>query len=82
MMAWQQKRFRDYWRHLSQSGKPGRPAIAKEVRDLIQDMWRSNPLWGSPQRRGPEQAMCVHTAGFEASSGVREPLRGHESPLV
>ena len=33
--AWQNKRFRDYWRRLSQNGTPGRPAIAKEVRELI-----------------------------------------------
>jgi putative transposase len=49
VIAWQKKRFRDYWRHLSQSGTPGRPAISKDVRDLIRDMWRSNPLWGSPR---------------------------------
>jgi hypothetical protein len=29
VIAWQKKRFRDYWRRLSQSGKPGRPAISK-----------------------------------------------------
>ena len=49
VIAWQNQRFRDYWRRLSQSSKPGRPAISKEVRDLIQDMWRSNPTWGSPR---------------------------------
>jgi hypothetical protein len=48
VIAWQKHRFRDYWRRLSQSGKPGRPALAKEVRDLIRDMWRANPTWGSP----------------------------------
>jgi len=49
VVAWQNKRFRDYWRRLSQNGKPGHPAISKEVRELIQDMWRSNPSWGSPR---------------------------------
>jgi hypothetical protein len=49
VLAWQKKRFRDYWRRLSQSGKPGRPPISKEVRDLIRDMWYSNPTWGSPR---------------------------------
>ena len=38
VIAWQKKRFRDHWRRLSQRGTPGRPAIAKEVRELIQDM--------------------------------------------
>ena len=49
VIAWQKKRFRAYWRRVSESGKPGRPAIAQEVRALIQDMWRSNPTWGSPR---------------------------------
>jgi putative transposase len=38
IIVWQKKRFRDHWRRLSQRGKPGRPAIAQEVRELIQDM--------------------------------------------
>jgi putative transposase len=43
ILAWQRRRFRDHWRDLSQQGKPGRPAMAKEVRQLIRDMWRANP---------------------------------------
>src|SRR5919109_2085875 len=43
VIAWQKKRFRDHWRRLSQRGTPGRPAIAQEVRRLIQAMWQSNP---------------------------------------
>ena len=46
---WQQKRFRCYWRALSQSGYPGRPKIAPELRTLIKRMWWSNPTWGSPR---------------------------------
>jgi putative transposase len=34
---------------LSQQGRPGRPTIAKEVRELIQAMWQANPTWGSPR---------------------------------
>jgi len=30
VIAWQNKRFRDYWRKLSQSGKPGRPPSTKK----------------------------------------------------
>jgi hypothetical protein len=32
---------------LSQGGKSGRPAVAKEVRDLIQTMSQANPTWGA-----------------------------------
>src|SRR5438874_5562946 len=39
VIAWQHKRFREHWRRLSQRGTPGRPALAKEIRDLIRQMW-------------------------------------------
>ena len=47
--TWQKKRFRDYWRALSQSAKPGRPRISRELRKLIERMWEANPTWGSPK---------------------------------
>jgi putative transposase len=59
VIAWQKKRFRDHWRRLSQRGKPGRPAIAQEVRELIQDMWQSNPTWGSPRIVGELQKLGI-----------------------
>jgi putative transposase len=62
VLVWQKKRFRDHWRRLSQNGNPGRPAIAKEVQELIQDMWRSNPLWGSPRIVGELQKLGIHVA--------------------
>jgi putative transposase len=62
VIAWQKTRFRDYWRHLSQSGKPGRPAVAKDVRNLIRDMWRSNPMWGSPRIVGELRKLGITVA--------------------
>ena len=49
VIAWQRKRCRDYWRHLSQQGTPGRPALTKEVRDLIRVSGQANPTWDSPR---------------------------------
>ena len=49
VIAWQRQRFRDHWRQLSQQGVPGRPTMAKEVRDLIRKMWQTNPTWGAPR---------------------------------
>jgi hypothetical protein len=43
VITWQRQRFRDHWRQLSQQGTPGRPTMAKEVRDLIRTMWQTNP---------------------------------------
>jgi putative transposase len=70
VIAWQKKRFRDDWRRLSQSGKPGRPAISKEVRELIQDMWRSNPTWGSPRIVGE-----LHKLGINVAKSTVEKYR-------
>jgi putative transposase len=79
ILAWQKKRFRDYWRHLSQSGKPGRPAITKEVRELIQDMWRSNPTWGSPRIVGELGKLGIHVAKFTVEK-YRPRIRKPSSP--
>ena len=62
VIAWQKKRFRDYWRRLSQNGKPGRPAISQAVRELIQDMWQSNPTWGSPRIVGELRKLGIDVA--------------------
>ncbi len=48
-IAWRRRRFREYWAKLSRSGKPGRPTVAREVRDLIRRMSLANPLWGAPR---------------------------------
>ena len=62
VIAWQQKRFRDHWRRLSQQGQPGRPGIATVVRELIRDMWRSNPTWGAPRIVGELRTLGLHVA--------------------
>jgi transposase InsO family protein len=62
VITWQKKRFRDYWRRLSENGKPGRPTISKEVRELIQDMWCCNPTWGSPRIVGELRKLGITVA--------------------
>jgi putative transposase len=74
VIAWQRKHFRDHWRRLSQRGKPGRPAMAKEVRDLIRTMWQSNPTWGAPRIVGELQKLGIDVEDLHeeprAGSGV------------
>ena len=70
ILAWQRRRFRDHWRDLSQQGKPGRPAMAKEVRQLIRDMWRANPTWGSPRIVGE-----LRKLGLEVAKSTVETYR-------
>jgi hypothetical protein len=48
------------------------PAISKEVRELIQDMWRANPTWSSPRIRGELRKLgitCAHPP--DCGSGAR-----------
>jgi putative transposase len=62
VIAWQRKRFRAHWRRLSQQGTPGRPAIAKDIRDLIRAMWQANPTWGSPRIVGELRKLGITVA--------------------
>jgi transposase InsO family protein len=70
VIAWQQQRFRDHWRRVSQQGTPGRPTIAKEVRTLIQAMWQANPTWGSPRIVGE-----LHKLGIDVAKSTVETYR-------
>jgi putative transposase len=59
---WQKRRFRDHWRSLSQSCKPGRPAVPREVRDLIRRISKANPDWGSPRIVGELGKLGIEVA--------------------
>ncbi|MFH1679892.1 MAG: integrase core domain-containing protein, partial [Candidatus Eisenbacteria bacterium] len=50
VVSWHRKGFRLYWRW--KSGKPGRPCVPKNVRDLIRRMSSENPRWGAPRIYG------------------------------
>ena len=43
---WHTTAFRLYWRRKSR-GRPGRPLVPKEMRDLIRRLSRENPLWSA-----------------------------------
>jgi|SRR5579863_679281 len=52
VIAWQRRGFSWYWRWKSRQGKPGRPTIDFDVRELIRKMSLANPLWGAPRIHG------------------------------
>jgi putative transposase len=51
-IAWHRKGFRLYWTWKVRRGKPGRPALPQEVRDLIRMRSQNNPLWGAARIHG------------------------------
>jgi putative transposase len=52
VLAWHRAGFRLFWTWKVRHGKPGRPTISCEVRDLIRQMCRENPGWGAPRIHG------------------------------
>ena len=52
VIAWHRKGFRLFWTWKVRRGRSGRPAVPKDVRDLIRKMSRENPLWGAPRIHG------------------------------
>src|SRR5690242_13822462 len=52
VIGWHYKGFRLFWTWKSRHGRPGRPAVSLEVRQLIRRMSRQNPLWGAPKMNG------------------------------
>jgi putative transposase len=52
VLAWHRAGFRLFWTWKVQRGRPGRPVVSHEVRDLIRRMCRENPSWGAPRIHG------------------------------
>src|SRR5438309_6166568 len=52
VIAWHRKGFRLFWTWRIRRGKPGRPKVPQEIRDLIRMLSRHNPRWGAPRIHG------------------------------
>jgi transposase InsO family protein len=75
ILRWHRAGFRAYWRWKSR-GRPGRPRITRELRELIRQMSKENPLWGAPRIHGE-----LLKLGFEiAESTVSKYMIRHRGP--
>ena len=52
VIGWHRKGCRLFWTWKSQRGKPGRPPVSREIRDLVRRMSRENTRWGAPRIHG------------------------------
>ena len=52
VVDWKSRRFRRRWTRKSQGGRPGRPSVPMEIRQLIRKMARANVLWGALRIHG------------------------------
>src|ERR1700681_17838 len=76
IIRWNRAGFRAYWRWRSRN-HVGRPKISAELRTLISEMSRANPLWGAPHIHGE-----LLKLGFEVaqSTVARYMCRRHSRP--
>jgi len=51
LVRWHRGGFRLFWRWKSRR-RGGRPAVPANVRSLVRQMSRENPLWGAPRIHG------------------------------
>jgi transposase InsO family protein len=77
VVAWHRAGFRRFWTWKVRCGQPERPAIPREVRDLIRQMCRENPGWGAPRIHGE-----LLKLGFDIgeSSVSKYMVRGRKPP--
>ena len=59
VIRWQRTSFKLFWTWKSRRTRPGRPAVAPEVRALIRRMSKANPLWGAPRIHGELQKLGI-----------------------
>src|SRR5260370_28680419 len=68
VIGWHRKGFQLFWTWKVRHGQPGRPAVSKEIRQLIRKMSRENPLWGAPRIHGE-----LLKLGLDSPAGMRRP---------
>jgi len=74
VVRWHRRGFRLYWAWKSRR-RWGRPAIGRELRDLIRQMSRANPLWGAPRIHGELLKLGLTVSQATVSKYMVRPRR-------
>src|SRR3989449_10052187 len=74
VVRWHRRGFRLYWAWKSRR-RWGRPAIGRELRDLIRQMSRANPLWGAPRIHGELLKLGLTVSQATVSQYMLRPRR-------
>jgi putative transposase len=77
VIAWHRKSFRLFWTWKVRRGRPGRPSVPHDVRELIRRLSRENPLWGGPRIHGELLKLGIDIG--ETSVG-KYMVRGRKPP--
>jgi len=76
VVRWHRAGFRRYWRWKSKR-RQGRPGVAAEIRQLIQEMSVANPLWGAPRIHGELLKLGIDIGQTSVANTWREGGRRH-----
>jgi hypothetical protein len=77
VVAWHRAGFRLYWRWKSRArGKPGRPSVVSEVRDLVRRMGKETPAGRPVTARPSDDAKVV---AFPRVGGVHHRYEWREA---
>jgi putative transposase len=74
VVGWHRQGFRRYWAWKSRR-LWGRPAIGRDLRDLIRQMSRANPLWGAPRIHGELLKLGLTVSQATVSKYMVRPRR-------
>src|SRR2546425_2960270 len=74
VVGWHRHGFRCYWAWKSRHRR-GRPTIGTELRDLIRQMSRANPLWGAPRIHGELLKLSLTVSQAPVSQYLLRPRR-------
>jgi len=83
ILRWHRAGFRAYWRWKSH-GRPGRPRVDRELREMIRRMCKENPLWGAPRIHGEMLKLGFEIAEstvskYKSGAAGRHRRRGRHS---
>jgi putative transposase len=74
VVRWHRRGFRLYWAWKSRC-RWGRPPIGRDLRDLIRQMSRANPLWGAPRIHGELLKLGLTVSEATVSNYMVRPRR-------
>lgn len=74
VIGWHRRGFLWYWTWKIRHGRPGRPKVPRETRELIRTMSRENVIWGAPRIRSE-----LLKLGLKDFRGLRSEIHGPSS---
>jgi putative transposase len=77
VIGWHRRGFQWYWTWKIRHGRPGRPKVPRETRELIRTMSRENVIWGAPRIRSELLKLGIT---ISEASVAKYMVRHHKPP--